>query len=167
MSQKAEVHREIHRSALTVWPYLDNIGGVSNYHVAVKNAPILSKEKRGLRTVRRCEFYDNTSVVETVVGYVDGKSITFELSEFSMPLKSAFATFLVTPKTEKSCVVTISLTFTVKGGILGKLMGAFVIKPKLKKLFEKILIGLDYHIVTGSLIGSSLPPQQTLKLVFN
>lgn len=38
---------------------------------------------------RVCHFYDGSSLKETIINYVPNQGYSFELSAFSLPLKSA------------------------------------------------------------------------------
>ena len=75
------------------------------------------------------------------------------LSEFSLPLKSAEATMRLEKASDKSTYVTIQMSFEMKYGVFGKIMGFFVIRPVMKMTFSKVLKGLNDHATTGQLVG--------------
>ena len=150
---KATLTRTIPVDSATIWAALADFQGVHKFHPIVDTVDQLTAHDRGLGAGRRCNFYDGTSVVEKVTDIEDGRRVTVELSEFSMPLKSATASMVVTPRGVGSTDVTIEMDFIVKGGPLGAIMGAIMMRPMMKKMFGKVLAGLEHHVSTGEWVG--------------
>ena len=48
----------------------------------------------------------------------------------------------------------------MKGGMLGKLMGALLMKPMMKGIFKKIMTGLAFYSKTGEEIDKKLPTKE-------
>ncbi len=136
-----------------LWNIISDVGGVYKYHPLVNNSPVLSTNSSGIGATRRCEFYDGTSIVEKIVGLKEGEEMKVTLSEFSLPLKSAEATMRLEKASDKSTYVTIQMSFEMKYGVFGKLMGFFAIRPVMKMTFSKVLKGLNDHATTGQLVG--------------
>ena len=87
------------------------------------------------------------------------------LSEFSMPMKSIEAEFSVDKVDEHRCDITMSMDFVVKGGPLGWVLGALLLKPVLKKkVLKNELLGLAYHMKTGKLVGKTMLNLQDFKI---
>lgn len=159
MAHHVEYRLRVNTAKSTVWAALEDFGGVTDYHFSVKNAPMLSANRSGLGATRRCEFYDNTSVVEKIVSFDDGNGYKIALSEFSMPLKSLMAEMRVTAVNDDVCDVTMALDYVVKYGPVGKLMGHFMMRPMMTKMIKKVLSGLAYHAVTGKNIADTPPTE--------
>lgn len=136
-----------------VWDIISYTDGIFNYHPLVKKSPLLSKNQKGVGASRRCEMYDGTSVVETVLEWNEGESIKFELSEFKLPFESAHATMSIKRVDAQSSNVTIQMTYKMKFGFIGSIMGRFMIKPIMRMTFSKVLKSLNDHVKTGKLIG--------------
>ncbi len=150
INAKASVNR--------VWEVMSNYGDVHLYHPKVKSSPVLSKNVKGVGAIRRCEFYDNSSVVEKVTNWNEGRSISVVLSEMSsMPLKKANATIQVEAVDLTTSLLSIDMTFDVKYGPLGWMMGKLMIRPMMKKMFTNVLKGLEYHAVTGKAVETRVP----------
>ena len=136
-----------------VWNIISDVGGVDKYHPLVDKSPQLSKNASGIGAKRRCDFYDGSSVVEEVVGLIEGEELTIKLSEFSLPFKSAEAKMRLEKVSDKSTNVTIQMNFEMKYGVFGKILGFFAIRPVMKKVFIKVLKGLNDHAASGRLVG--------------
>ena len=135
------------------WAIISDYGAIHKYHPGVERSPILNGIERGVGAIRRCEFYDGSSVVEKVISWQDGRSLTVELSGMSMPLKQAQAQLQVRQAGKGTSDVTITMDFTPKFGPLGWLMGQVMMKPMMRGMFTKVLQALETHASTGRLIG--------------
>lgn len=147
--------------AETVWEIISDYANIKNYHPFVDTSPMLSGHERGIGATRRCEFYDNTSIVEKVVDWQEGQSYAVELSEGSMPLKEAVVTMRVSPVDANASEVTIEMDFVEKFGVPGKIMGVIMMRPMMKKMFSKVLDSLERHALTGKIIGKNGAPITT------
>jgi hypothetical protein len=67
--------RTIHAPVSTLWAKIADVGGIQEWHPKVERSPLISSSATGPGATRRCEFYDGTSVVEEVVGFVEGESM--------------------------------------------------------------------------------------------
>ncbi|MFT5680586.1 MAG: hypothetical protein ACI8RZ_001492 [Myxococcota bacterium] len=150
--------RRIEAPASRVWDAVADIGGVHRWHPKVKQSPLLSETLQGPGASRRCEFYDGTSVVEEVVDWVEGESLTMELSDMSMPLNTARATLRVSGQASTSTEISMEMEYAVKYGPLGWVMDAVMMRRMMGQMFDLILSGLDHHLITGELISESFKP---------
>ena len=150
--------RTIETSAADVWHVLADFAHVDAHHPAVERVSMRSDSQRGVGTVRVCHFYDGTSVAETVTDWVEGESFRVELSDFSMPVTHADAEMLVKPDGPSRSSVTITMNFQMKGGALGRLAGALIVRPMMQRMFKRVLNGLDLHVRTGVSIGKDGKP---------
>lgn len=166
MSHHIEVTKRFNVPAEKVWQALADWGNVDKWHFSVATSPIIDDKTFGLGAKRTCNFYDGSSVVEEIVEYKEGESFIVEISEFSMPLKTLMAGTRVKAIDKNTCDITIDMDFFVKGGSIGRLMGAVLVKPMMKGVTKKLLDGLAYHAATDKLIGKKMPSQQELSSVF-
>ena len=139
--------------AKDVWPALAAYESVHHYHPLVERVSMSSEQQRGIGASRTCHMYDGTAVDEVVVDWQEGQGYKVELSNFSMPLKSATATLQVRSTGERSSEVSIVMDFVVKGGPFGWVMGQLLMKPMMRRMFGKVLRSLEHHVLTGDLIG--------------
>ncbi len=145
--------RLIHASPETVWALIADVTTVGAWHPSVKTADLLSPEPTGLGATRRCNFYDGTSVIETVTGVEEGRSVHFELSEFSLPMARFEAELTLTATPNGTSQLTFVLDYDLKYGVLGSLMNLLAVRGQMSKLMNNVLAGLDHHLKTGEEIG--------------
>ena len=149
-----KVTREMNTDATTVWKHLDDFANVYKYNPGVKSSEILGRKNTGLGARRQCNFYDGTSLKEEISQYNEGQSYTLELSDFSMPLKSATSYMEVIARGPHSSTLSITLMFQPKFGPLGWIMAKLLMKPMLTKALKGLTKGLDDHVRTGQIVGS-------------
>jgi len=157
---QVKVRREIKADIKKVWAVLDDFAGIYKYNPGVKSSKMLSKTTTGIGAKRICYFDDGTSLKETITHYKPMSGYSFDLSEYSLPLKEAKTQFLLEPIGTSSSKVTVILSFIPKFGPLGWLMGKLLMKPMLTKALKGLTKGLDDHIRTGKtvLTDGSLQP---------
>ncbi|MBT6441782.1 MAG: SRPBCC family protein [Alphaproteobacteria bacterium] len=152
------VRRHVAVEPEAAWAVLADFIHIDRFHPAVDTVKHLGGPTHGLGAARRCEFYDGKGISETVTNWVDGRSYSVELSEMSMPLKRASATLAVGADSAGGSVVSMTMDFTPKFGPIGMLMGAIMMRPMMRRMFETILKGFEHHAVTGELIGKGGTP---------
>jgi ribosome-associated toxin RatA of RatAB toxin-antitoxin module len=145
--------RNVSAAPNTVWELISDVTRVVDFHPAVKSVDLLSDLPTGLGATRRCNFYDGTSVVETVTNVSDGASVSLELSEFSVPMKTFDASIAISPLAGSGTQVTFSLNYEMKFGVLGQLMNVAMVRGQMNKMLTRILAGIDHHLTTGEPIG--------------
>ena len=126
---KVNVTTEMNSDDETIWKFLDDFGSVYKYNPGVESSEILGSKKTGLGARRQCNFYDGTSLKEKITHYDEGRSYTFDLYDFSMPLKTASSHFEVTPISANKSSLSITLKFAPKFGPIGWLMGKLLMRP--------------------------------------
>ena len=141
-----------------VWALVSDIGGVHHWHPKVKQSPLLSDNSTGPGARRRCEFYDGNSVVEEVVDWVEGESVTLELSDMFMPLQTARVTVRLAQRGPSSTEVSMEMDYSVKYGPIGWLMNSVMMRPMMGKMFAEVLSGLEHHAVTGEAVTQDFQP---------
>ena len=135
------------------WRILSDFGGIHKFHPTVETSPIIHGDETGLGATRRCHFTDGSSVVERVIAWEEGRSYEVELSEFSMPFKSATARLSVAPSGLEKSVLTMEINAVVKYGPLGWLMANLMMRPMMKSMFKKTFRGLESHANTDQVIN--------------
>ena len=147
------ITRRMNHDVPDVWRLLDDFGAISKYNPGVESAEIVSPERTGLEAQRICNFYDGTSLKETIVRYESGRGYSFELSDFSLPLKQATTHIDVTRMKDGGSLLTVTLEFIPKYGPLGWIMGKLLMRPMLQRALRGVTKGLDDHMSTGAIVG--------------
>ena len=149
ISKTATVHAPVAR----VWETVADVGSIAAWHPGVERSPVLSNHRSGLGATRRVELYDGSSAVEEVTSMEEGRALTVTMSEHSMPLSRGAATFEVKADGDERTLVTMTMDYDMKYGLLGALMNAVMLRPIIGKLLASVLSGLDHHLVTGENVG--------------
>lgn len=136
-----------------VWDALADYQNIHRFHPSVETVDQLSPRDRGLGAVRRCNFYDGTSLVEEITDWQEGRSLTVELSEFNFPFKAAKAQISARPDGNDRTEVTFEMEIVPKYGPLGWLMTHVMMRPMMQGMFKKVIAGLEHHARTGNLVG--------------
>lgn len=133
------VEQTVKAPIAAVWASWDDYANIANFHPGVKHSYLLgNKQTTGHGALRQCDFTDGkTFLKERIVGYESEKQMTVDIYETNAPIKDARARFDFAAVGQKQTRVTMTMTFTPKMGIIGKLL-----TPIMKKQFSKGLAGL-------------------------
>ncbi|MCO4771110.1 MAG: SRPBCC family protein [Deltaproteobacteria bacterium] len=147
--------RNIPANAATVWALVSDVTTVQAFHPRVQTVDLLSDAATGLGATRRCNFYDGTSVVEVVDSIEEGRRVHLTLSEYDVPMKSFEAAITLKPLTGGQTQVSMILTYSMKFGVLGKLMDVAMVRGQMSKLMNEVLAGMAHHLRTGETVGEN------------
>lgn len=163
MTLLAEDSLTVNVDATSVWAVLKDFSSVQHYSVGVKMTQVLEGPTYGLGCRRRCHFYDKTSVLEEITAYKEGESFHMKLTEFSLPMQSLEAYLKVLPNGSHQSQISMGIHYLPKGGAIGRFLGQYFMKPMLRKMIRKNLIGLAYYAKTKQAISNQLPEANELK----
>lgn len=155
---KVGLTKSLDVSATQAWEVIADFKNIQRFHPLVDHVDMLSDNERGVGAIRVCNFYDDTSVAEEVTQWKEGQGYTVELSDFSMPVKSATATLTIEGTGAGKSDVTFAMEFTPKFGPLGWVMGQVMMRPMMIRVFKQVLAGLEHHAATGELVGEGWTP---------
>lgn len=147
------VTAEVAASAERVWRAFASFGDIHRFHPHVQISPLLTDQRSGVGAKRRCQFYDGNHVVEEVVGWEDGRAITVDILEGSMPLKKAQARIEIAPLGKEKSEVRFTMRYEPKFGLLGQVMDALLLRSKFRGMLSQVLGSLETHLTTGVNIG--------------
>ena len=140
---------QIDSSLKDAWRVFADMSGVANYHPWVINSPLLSERNTGKGASRRCEFRDNTSIVETITEWREHEYMKMTLSETPAPMKSGTVSVYfrsVNGGTEMRMEMDVKIGL----GPIGWIIGPLVVRPLIKTRFEKSVLSMDHYIKTGT-----------------
>ncbi|EPJ49947.1 MAG: hypothetical protein OFPI_21800 [Osedax symbiont Rs2] len=165
MAHHTQNSLKVNVPAAKIWQILEDFSSVEKFATTIKSSPIVNQINSGMGAKRLCTFNDGSSLVEEIIEFQEGQGYKMELSEFSLPLKSMHAQMGVKAIDEEHSEIYMSADFVVKGGPLGWLLGSLVMRPVMKGVFKKLLIGLAYHCVTGKSVGENQPSKEQLRKI--
>ncbi len=143
----------IPHSQQAVWDAWADFGNIDIFHPAVKSSRIIGGPPNGRTAARRCDFYDGSSIEEQITVFNPPSSIGWALTAPPGPIKKGDALVQLEAQTPTQTRVTFTLTFTMKLGPVGWLLGVLVVKGAMKKALTQLLKGLDDHLTTGKRVG--------------
>jgi carbon monoxide dehydrogenase subunit G len=141
--------------AARAWEVVSDFPNAHRCHALVRSVTMRTSAARGDGAVRVCHFYDGTSVTEKIVRWDEDRSFSVKLSEFSMPLKQATASIVVSATGSETSEIKILMDFTPKFGLLALLMGKLVMRPMMTKMLNRVLAGMAHHARIGEEIGEA------------
>lgn len=150
---KVVVSRIISAPQQAIWNTWSDFGNIDKFHPAVKTSTIIGSPKDGKGAMRQCEFYDGSSIKERITVHNPLSAIGWMLTTPPGPIKRGDALVELQPRGPSETIATFTLTFTMKMGPVGWLLGNLVVKRVMKKTLNQLLQGLDDHLRTGQRVG--------------
>ncbi|MCH8927788.1 MAG: SRPBCC family protein [Candidatus Marinimicrobia bacterium] len=138
---------EINASKDKVWPILADIGSIQNYNPGVTKSLSTSEAKTGIGASRHCDLLPMGSVEERVIEWDEGNSYKIEIYDGKIVPFLGTAVFEVSENGENTHV-KMTMNYEMKSGIMASMMG-MMMKGKMDKAVESILVGLKHHVETG------------------
>lgn len=127
-----------------VWAILSDLTAMGNYMPGIDEVHFTSDEKRGMGAARHCTFDDGIELFERVIDWNDGHGYTLETTKFvKVPMRANQITFGLTSNNGHT-VVTQSMRYQMKGGILAPIM-EIVATGMMKKAINGALAGLKQY----------------------
>jgi ribosome-associated toxin RatA of RatAB toxin-antitoxin module len=139
------LQQRLEHPASTVWLWIKDYGNIQRIHPMIGNARIEGEKECGVGAVRFCEmkmggFY----LKERVTDWKESQSYTVDIYETSMPLmKRSLATFGVRPSGSDSSEVYMDIEYTMKYGVLGKIMDVLFMNAMMKMMMKAMFTKLD------------------------
>jgi|GEM_PF-2281162 len=141
------LHHEIRINASKhqVFDTLANLELVAEYNPNIQAAKYLSSEPmRGVGSARECSTKDGP-IRERVTGFEEGKEISMELYAHNWPIELMNWTTRVAVDGEGT-LVTQSLNYKMKFGLLGALLNKVVMKNKMDKTLNEVFKSMRDYI---------------------
>ena len=110
---------------------------------------IISPNKEGIGSARRCDFKDGKFVEERVTAFKPNKSISFELYKHQWPLVFMRWTNRLEKHGENTLLVS-DTEYELKFGIAGKIMNMVIMRRKFSQIIDDALGKLKRYTETGA-----------------
>jgi len=150
--QTVSATRRIKASQNAIWSLIADVRRIADWHYNIATVDLLSSAPTGIGAARRCNFHDGSNVREDVVAVTEEQRILMKLSEFSVPMKRLELEITLRRLAAEETEAVLTLRYVVKYGILGRILGATVVRKELTGVTTKLLAGLDLHATTGTII---------------
>lgn len=142
--------------ASQVWQAWDNFGDIQEFNPNLNASSLINGSKStGLGAERRCDFSDGKNhILERIVSYNEGESMTVEIYSGTVPLKRATASIRVKSLGPNKTEVVFVIEFTPKFGPIGTLMTPLM-KAQFRRAIGNLLAGSKEFVEKGVVVQRS------------
>lgn len=127
-----------------VWNTLADIGNIADWNAGLK-ASNTTNDEVGVGATRHCVINETQSLDEEVVHYEPRQAITFRITRSTMPFQSADIRFTLTAN-GSGTMVNVSPVYTLKYGLLGRMLDRLFVRRMYGKGMIDLLDGLKTHV---------------------
>ena len=127
----------------TAWRTVADLGDVQSFHPFVTKSYYHTEQLEGVGAARVCEFGGGRSIEEHAIEWHDGSDFTLELrnGKGMPPFKRAIGTMTVEDVDGRSRA-SLRFEYTLRYGLLGRLMDGMMVRPQFEKTLAAVLEGL-------------------------
>lgn len=140
----AILHNEItvNASVEKVWAILTDLELLAQYDPTVKQSTLVSSVKTGIGAKRNVRMRDGKNWFdETITVFKPNESLTYQLTDCSFPIKGLKHSYSF-EKTGNQTKVKQVMEYTVKFGLIGKLLDSLMIRKQSDNGIKKFFTGL-------------------------
>lgn len=139
----------INTSIDKIWNILTDLELLDKYDPTVKKSTLISTEKTGIGAKRKVNMLDGKNWFdEKVTIFEPGKALTYQLTDCTFPvkdLKHSYSFEIIDNQTKVKQV----MEYTVKFGLLGKLLDSLMIRKQSDTGIKKFIAGLKHFAETN------------------
>jgi uncharacterized protein YndB with AHSA1/START domain len=142
-----QIHNEItiNASPEKICEILATPGMLDRYDPTVKKSTLISTEKTGPGAKRKVDMLDGKNwFEEKITDFEPGKTLTYQLTACSFPIAGLKHTYTFEKLGDQTKVKQL-MEYTVKFGLLGKLMDALMIRKQSDAGIKKFFAGLKKY----------------------
>ncbi|MEM9069284.1 MAG: SRPBCC family protein [Myxococcota bacterium] len=149
------VERLLDRPRAEVFSLLADFKAFHKVYALVDKSPLHEgSAPTGVGAERTCYLTDGNQLHERIAAMEEGRSLTVDIYDSTMPIKSCTVRFELADQ-GKQTKLTITATYKLKFGVLGKLMDAMAVKKQFTGNLNVMIAGIDHHLRTGEYIDES------------
>lgn len=131
-----------------IWEALANIEMLDKYDPTVKQSTALSENKSGLNAKRKVLMLDGKNWFdEKIILFKPNEALTYQLTDCSFPIKGLKHSYSFEKAGNQTKVKQV-MEYTVKFGLLGKLLDSLMIRKQSDIGIKKFFAGLKAYTET-------------------
>ena len=131
-----------------IWEALTDIERLDKFDPTVKKSTAVTQEKSGIGAKRKVDMLDGKNwFEEKVTVFKTNEALTYQLTDCSFPIKGLKHSYSF-EKTGNQTKVKQVMEYTVKFGLLGKLLDSLMIRNKTNGGINKFFAGLKSYAET-------------------
>lgn len=146
----ATIYNEItvNASVDKVWTILTNLELLDQYDPTVRKSTLVSSEKTGIGAKRKVLMLDGKNWFdETITVFKPNEALTYQLTDCSFPIAGLKHSYSFEKAGNQTKVKQV-MEYTVKFGLLGKLLDAMMIRKQSDTGIKKFFAGLKLYAET-------------------
>jgi uncharacterized protein YndB with AHSA1/START domain len=146
----ATIHNEITINAPIekIWEALTDLELLEKYDPTVKKSTLISSEKTNIGAKRKVDMLDGKNwFEEKVVTFKPNEALAYELTACSFPVQRLKHSYTFQPIGGQTKVKQV-MEYTVKFGLLGKLLDVLMIRKQSDTGIKKFFSGLKVYAET-------------------
>lgn len=144
----ATIHNEITINAPVerIWDVLATPEALDRYDPTVRKSLLISEAKTNVGAKRRVEMQDGKNwFEETITEFKPNQALTYELTACSFPVHKLRHSYRFQPSGDQTKVTQV-MVYTVKFGLLGRLLDAVMIRKQSDAGVKKFFGGLKSYL---------------------
>ena len=122
-----------------VWQKLAKLDDVQNFVDSVTKSYYSSEQKEGVGAERTCEVKGFGTLVEEIVEWKDGETLTYTVAGMPPMVKHAQSNWRLERKSHIQTTVTVTSSMETRYGLFGAFMEKFAMKPRITRILEDAL----------------------------
>ena len=136
----------VNASVDELWIVLSDLEALDKYDPTVKTSTIISSQRTGLNAKRKVLMRDGKNwFEEKVTEFEPGRSLCYQLTDCSFPIEGLRHSYRFKP-TPSGTEVEQVMEYTVKFGLLGRLLDRMMIRKQTSAGIQKFFAGLKAHV---------------------
>lgn len=150
------VSRTINAPLPDVWAAWDDFGNIAKFNPNLNSSHSLTgSHATGQGATRQCNLADGkTYLHERIVEYVPQTRMVIDIYDGNMPVKHAVATLNLRASGRERTEVSLTMGFTPKFGLLGRMMVPMM-KPQFRKMLNALLDGNANFVERGVVLNAA------------
>lgn len=128
-----------------IWEALSSIDNLDKFDPTVKKSTALSIEKSGLGAKRKVDMLDGKNwFEEKVTDFKTNEALTYQLTDCSFPINGLKHSYSFEKMGNQTKVIQV-MEYSVKFGLLGKLLDSLMIRKQTSSGIKKFFNGLKEY----------------------
>lgn len=140
------IHKQMINAPIgKIWGILANLEALEQYDPTVKSARCISAVGEGIGAKRKVNMLDGKNwFEEKVTEWEPGKALCYQLTDCSFPIEGLKHSYSFEHAGEQT-IVTQEMIYTVKFGMLGRMMDSLMIRKQTSSGIKKFFEGLKKY----------------------
>jgi hypothetical protein len=153
---------EVEASEAVVWRVLSDLESASRWNPIVESSKLVGASRRGIGAVRESELAEGEGHLnERVIDWSEGKWLTTEITDTTLPLSSATIMIGVEPAGAGRSQVVVVMEYEPKRTALARFGGVLALRGRLCRTTHKMIDGLKR--AAESTVAAGVPANVPLR----